>query len=213
MIKGSNKYEKLAESLKGFETIETLCERLKINRAKAIYVIHRLRKLGYIKTFYGAGKMRTYRISLENKQKGITYTKIINKFSPIQIVAWNPYYFHGKMPSYEETLIYAIKQRDIRYIIASLALFRKIKDWGLLYNLAKKEDLVNEVVALYEVARRAVRKVRKMPKRFINLARKNTKRFRYIIRHFSSDDFKDIEKKWKIYIPLNIADLEDYKRW
>ena len=34
-----------------------------------------------------------------------------------------------------------------------------------------------------------------------------------MIEHFSSDDFKDIEKKWKIYIPLNIADLEDYKRW
>ena len=55
MIKGSNKYEKIAESLYGLYTLETLAERLKINKVKAVYVIHRLRKLGLVKTIYGAG--------------------------------------------------------------------------------------------------------------------------------------------------------------
>jgi hypothetical protein len=40
---------------------------------------------------------------------------------------------------------------------------------------------------------------------------KNTQ-FHYIVDHISSDDFKDIEKKWKIYIPLNRADIEEYTR-
>ncbi|PIN90568.1 hypothetical protein COU60_01375 [Candidatus Pacearchaeota archaeon CG10_big_fil_rev_8_21_14_0_10_34_76] len=217
MIKGTNKYEKLAETLEGFYTIETLEDRLKINRSKAIYVIHRLRKLGYVKTSYGAGKKRLYNISLRNKQKGISYTQWINGASPTAsyaiVASPNDYYVHDRTPSYEESLIYAIKQKDVRYLIASLILFRKISDWSLLYNLAKKENLVSEVVALYEVARRIVKKIKKMPKRFLNLAqKKKIKKFHYIVDHISSDDFKDIENKWKVYIPLNRADLEEYTR-
>ena len=216
MIKGTNKYEKLAESLQGIYTLETLADRLKIDRSKAIYVIHRLRKLGFVKTNYVAGKKRLYNISLRNKQKGISYTAKINEASSnyaIQVVPSYPYYVHDRAPSFEEVLIYAIKQKDVRYIIASLALFRKISDWSLLYKLAKKEDLIREVAALYEIARRTVRKVRRMPKRFSHLAqKKKTNKFRYIINHLSSDDFEDIEKKWKVYIPLNRADLEEYSK-
>jgi DNA-binding MarR family transcriptional regulator len=213
MIKGSNKYKMIAEMLEGFYTIETLCKRLKINRTKAIYIIHRLRKLGFVRTIYGSEKRRLYYISLKNKQKGISYTERINEISPIQLSSSNPYYIHGRIPSYEETLIYAVKQKDIRYLIASLILFRKISNWSLLYNLAKKEDLVIQIVVLYEVARKVVGKVRKMPKRFFSLARKRKdQHFTYIIKPFSSDDFKDIEKKWKIYIPLNLADLENYRK-
>ncbi|PIN88466.1 hypothetical protein COU61_04800 [Candidatus Pacearchaeota archaeon CG10_big_fil_rev_8_21_14_0_10_35_13] len=120
---------------------------------------------------------------------------------------------YGRIPSYEETLIHAIKQRDVRYLIASLILFRKITNWSLLYKLAKKENLVKEIAALYEVARRTIRKVRRIPKRFLHLAQKNkTKKFSYIINHLSSDDYKDIEKKWKVHIPLNHEDLEEYTK-
>lgn len=217
MIKGSNKYEKLAESVQGFYTLKTLGDRLKIDKSRAIYVIHRLRKLGYVKTSYGAGKKRIYYISLKNKQKGISYTDKINEVahsaSYALVVPSDAYYVHGRMPSYEEALIYAIKKRDVRYIIASLALFRRISDWSLLYNLAKKENLTREVAALYEVARRFVKKVRRMPKRFLHLAqKKRDSPFVYIREPISSDDFKDIERKWKIYIPLNASDLEEYKK-
>lgn len=219
MIKGSNKYEKLAELLQGFYTIETLAERLKIDRAKAIYVIHRLRKLGYVKTVYGAERKRTYYISLKNKQKAITLTEKINNASPSLsasyaiVVPSDAYHIHGRDPSYEEALIYAIKRRSVRYIIAGLVLFRRISDWSLLYKLAKKEKLIVEVAALYDVARKVVNKVRRMPKRFLSLAKKRkTKRFSYIIKPLSSEDFKDIEKKWHVYIPLNYADLEEYKK-
>ena len=217
MIKGSNKYEKLAELLQGIYTIKSFADRLKIDRAKAIYVIYRLRKLGFVKTSYGAGNNRIYYVSLRNKLKGVSYTEKINEASPLasyaMVVPSNAYYIHGRVPSYEEALIYAIKQRSVRYIILSLFLFRKISDWNLLYQLAKKEDLVREVVALYETARIIVRKIKRMPKRFINLAKKiKSKNFTYIVRGISSDDFKDVENKWKIYIPLNRADLEEYTR-
>src|SRR3989344_8608161 len=216
MIKGSNKYEKLAESLQGIYSIETLVDRLKISRTKAIYIIHRLRKIGLVKTSYEAGKKRLYSISLRNKQKGISYTEKINEILPsasYAIASSDPYYVHDRTPSYEEALIYALKQKDVRYIIASLALFRKISDWNLLYKLSKKEGLTKKVAALYEIARKAVRKVRRMPKRFLHLAQKEkAARFSYIIDRLSSDDFKDIERRWKIYIPLNRADLEEYNR-
>ena len=215
MIKGTNKYEKLAESLQGIYTLETFADRLKIDKSKATYVIHRLRKLGFVKTSYSAGKKRLYDISLRNKQKGISYAERISSISPSAsyaiVVPADAYYVHDRMPSYEEALIYAIKQRDVRYLIASLILFRKISNWSLLYSLAKKESLVREVVALYEIARRIVKKVKRMPKRFLNLAqKKKTNQFHYIVYHLSSDDFKDIEKRWKVYIPLNRADLEEY---
>jgi len=216
MIKGSNKYEKLGESLQGIYTLETLADRLKVDKTKVIYIIHRLRKLGFVKTSYSTGKRRLYSISLRNKQRGVSYTEKINdaSISPaLKVTSFNPYYVHGRTPTYEEALIYAIKQRDVRYIIASLALFRKISDWSHLYKLAKKERLIREVVALYEIARKVVRKVKKMPRRFINQARKTkTNNFHYIVKHITSDDFKDTEKKWKVYIPLNFSDLEEYRR-
>ena len=216
MIKGTNKYEKLAESLYGIYTLETFADRLKITPAKAIYVIHRLRKLGFVKTSYGAGNNRVYSISLRNKHNGISYTEVINKVAPnagVMISSSEPYYVHERVPTYEEALIYAINQRSVRYIIASLGLFRKISNWGMLYKLAKENSLVREVASLYEIAKKTVKKVRSMPKRFLHLAQKiKTKDFNYIIDGISSDDFKDIERKWKVYIPLNYSDLEEYSR-
>ena len=93
-----------------------------------------------------------------------------------------------------------------------MGLFKKINNWNLLYNLAKKENLEREVGALYDVARLVI-KTRKMPKRFLNLSlpEKNDK-YKYLKEGFKSASFQNIEKKWKVYIPLNIGDLEEYPR-
>lgn len=206
------KHEKLAEDLEGLQTVESIKNRFGIDRARAIYLIHRLREKGYVKTFYLNNKKRMYSISILNQQKGISYTEFINKSSPIKLAEFNFYFVHGREPSPEEALIYALKRKTIRYVIASLSLFRKIKDWHFLYKLAKKENLVRQIAALYEVARLYVKKIRRIPKRFYNLARpKKGDSYLYIIERFSSDDFKDIEKKWRVYIPLNRADLREYK--
>jgi hypothetical protein len=103
-----------------------------------------------------------------------------------------------------------LKKKEIRPILASLALFKKIKNWPLLYKLAKKENLQRQVGALYDLARK-IMKTRKMKKRFRNLSLpKKTDKFQHIISGLKSKDFQEIEKIWKVYIPFNKIDLEDY---
>ena len=187
---------------------------LSISREKAIYYVYRLRKKGYLKT-KRQGNKRVYYISFENKLGGTSYYDIINKHSPIKISGAEIYKIYGKEPSLEETLVYAVKTKSLRTILASLSLFRKIHNWAKLYNLSKKNHIERQVGALYDLTRRIMR-TRKMTKRFLNhsLPKKKDK-YVYIINNLSSDDFKEVEKKWKVYLPFNNADLEDYhdKYW
>jgi len=45
----------------------------------------------------------------------------------------------------------------------------------------------------------------------LSLPEKNDK-YKYLKEGFKSASFQNIEKKWKVYIPLNIGDLEEYPR-
>jgi len=197
--------------LSGIQTIESVMDILNVNKKKAIYYIHRLRKQGYIKTRRQSNNRRVYNISLENRLGGKSYYEIINQHSPIKIAAPVIYKIYGKEPSLEETLVYAIKTKSFRTILASLALFKKINNWVELYALAKENHMERQVGALYDVAHRIMR-VRKMTKRFRNnsLPKKEVK-FGYVITELKSKDFKEIEEIWKIYLPFNMKDLEEYK--
>ena len=201
------KTKELLQKLEGIQTIETVMGALNINREKAIYYIYRLRKEGYVKTKYLSNKKRVYNISFENRLKGTSYYEIINKYSPVKISTPKTYMMYGKEPSLEETIIYAIKTQSFRTILASLALFRKIDDWSNLYQLAKKNHIERQVGALYDVARK-IMLTRRMTKRFRNsaLPKKDIK-WRYIVTNLKSDDFKNIQKIWKIYIPFNEKNL------
>ena len=209
------RYDNIINAIEGTGTIEDVQEKLKIDRAKAIYLLHRLRRLGYIKTKYLPNKKRIYSISPLNKLDGIGYLESFNNNMPnasLRISDKEDYFVHGRKIRAEDELIYALKKGTVRYVISSLFLFRKIEDWSYLYRLAKKEDLTRQISALYEVARIFIKKVRKMSKRFRRLTtpKKNDK-YLFVIKGFNSDDFEEIEKKWKVYIPLNRADLEEYK--
>lgn len=204
---------KLAQSIEGLNTIETLERDLHVNRARAIYLLYTLRKSGFVITKRNSTGKRLYYVSPKYALGGTSYLDILNKNTPIKMISSQVHRIYGEEPSIEETLVYFISKKDIRYLISSLALFRKIKNWHKLYYLAKSKNLLREVGALYDVAREVISKVRKMPKRFLNnsLPKKRIP-YRYIVDKFKSLDFKDIEQKWKIYIPLSIADLEEYKR-
>lgn len=202
----------LARKLGGIVTIEMIQERLGIDRARAIYLIYKLRKEGFVKTSYGGEKRRVYHISPLYAWKGTSYIDIINKYSPVGLATFEIHEIYGRIPSIEETLIYAITKKSIRYYIACLALFRQVRDWSELYRLAKEKGIVREVAALYDVSRFVVPKVRKMPMRFKNLATpKKTDKYKYLVNGFSSDSFQEIEKKWKVYISLNSSDLDEYR--
>ena len=202
----------IADQLKGFQSVEDIQELLRVNRTRAIYLMYQLRKHGFVKTRRTSKGKRYYYIGFENAIGGTSYLETLNKYAPTPLGSFGTHKIYGKAISVEETLIYALKREDIRHIIALLALFKHIKDWSLLYNLAKKEGLVREVCALYDLARKVVKKVRKMPKRFKNLGtpKKNDK-YKYIVDLFSSNDFKEIERKWRIYLPLNLRDVAEYR--
>jgi hypothetical protein len=142
--------------------------------------------------------------------QGSSYYEIINRYSPIKIVAPRIYKIYGKEPSFEETLVYAIKTKSLRTILAALALFNKIEDWSRLYRLAKKNHVERQVGALYDLSRNIIR-TRKMTKRFRNNALpKKSYTSQYTIPGLRSRDFQKIEKTWKIYLPFNRSDLEAY---
>ncbi len=206
------KTQELLKNVKGIHTIESVKRTLNVDLVKAIYYIHRLRKMGYVKTRYTPEKKRVYYISFDNKLGGKSYIDVINEYAPLKLVQSDVYKIYGREITVEEAIIYAIKQKRVRFIIACLSLFKKIKNWSALYKLAKNEDCVREVAALYDVARLYIPKIPRMPERFRNLAKpKKTDKYKYIIKRFDSKHFKELEKKWKVYIPLNKGDLEEYR--
>ena len=201
----------LLQKLAGIQTIESIMDILNVDKRMAIYYIHSLRKKGYVKTRRQSNNRRVYNISLDNKLGGKSYYDIINKYSPIKISTPIIHKIYGKEPSLEETLIYAIKTKSLRTILASLALFKKINAWVELYNFAKENHIERQVGALYDLARHII-KVRRMTNKFRSSALpKKEYKFEHIIPELKSRDFTEIEKVWKIYLPFNKKDLEEYK--
>ena len=201
----------LLQKLAGIQTIESVIDILRINRKMAIYYLQRLRKEGYVKTRRQSNNRRVYNISLDNKLGGKSYYDIINQYSPLKISTPTIYRIYGKEPSLEETLIYAIKTKSLRAILASLALFKKINNWVELYHLAKENHIERQVGALYDLARQII-KVRRMGNKFRSSALpKKEYKFEYIVPELKSRDFTEIEKVWKIYLPFNKKDLEEYQ--
>ena len=106
----------------------------------------------------------------------------------------------------------SLKTKKFRYVLASLALFKKIKNWHELYRLAKKNNLVREIGALYNLTEIIFPKIKKMPKFYANRALpKKIDKFTYIIPPFKSRDYIIMEDRWKVHIPFNKRDLEEYK--
>ena len=206
------KTNELLNKIQGLQTLESIKSTFNINRTRAVYLVHRLRKKGYIKTKYDSNKKRIYYISKANALGGTSYIDMLNKYSPVKLSSSEVYRIYGRPPSIEETLVYAIKTKSLRYISAGLSLFRKIKNWNELYRLAKQEDILREMGALYDLALIKVRKIRRMSRRFRNKAMpKRNDRYLYIIDKLKSDDYSKIEERWKVYLPFNHKDLEDYK--
>jgi DNA-binding Lrp family transcriptional regulator len=203
----------LINNIRGVQTLESIKSKLGITAKKAVYFVYRLRKKGYVKTRYDSTKKRIYYISLENVLGGTSYVDIMNKYSPIKLSSAEVYKIYGRDVSIEETIVYAVKTRKLRYILASLALFKKINNWNELFRLAKQNNLLREVGALYDLSTKIIHKIKKMDKKFrYHALPKANEPHKYIIPDLRSSDYKNIETVWKIYIPFNAADLVDYSR-
>lgn len=203
---------KIVEKLEGIHMIESVASTLKMKKSTAIKVISLVRKEGYVKTKQTSKKKRVYYISRLNKIGGKSYYDILNEHSPVKLSESEVYKVYGREPSLEETLIYAIKTKNIRVILSALALFKHIHNWSLLYELAKKNQAERKVGVLYDLARKYMR-TRRMNKVFRrNVLPKKESKYSYIIEGLQSKDFKEIEETWKVYVPFNASDLENYKK-
>ena len=183
---------------------------MNIGKKRAIYYLYRLRKEGYVKTKRLKNHKRLYSISIENKLGGKSYEDVINAYSPLKIATSSMHVLYGKEITPEEALIYALQTKSLRIILASLALFKKIKNWKELYRRSKEFHLERKIGALHGLVKNIMR-VRKMPKRFKNLTLPQKKeKYVYILQGLKSNDFTDIERLWKVYLPFNKGDVEEY---
>ncbi len=205
------KIEELIRKTEGVQTMSSIMALLKVNKKKATYLVYRLRKQGYVKTKRLKEGIRVYDIAFENKLKGFSYYEMINKISPIKISAPSIYRVYGKQPTYEEVLIFAIKTKSLRTILAALVLFKKIDNWTELYHLGKINHIERQIGALYDLTRKIVR-TRRMSKQFRNNALPKRKYpYAFLVDGIKSKDFKKIEKQWRIHIPFNKTDLRVYR--
>lgn len=198
--------EELLHTLEGLHTIETVAETLHINKQSALNLLAKLKKEQYV-TVQGAGKQkRLYKITMRKQLPRVPgMFDLINKYSPhMKLNPWYDHQVHG-IYTIEDALIDGIQTESFRVILASLHLFRHIKNWPKLYQLAKQKDCWQKVGALYDLARLYF-KVKCMPKNYKN---KKEKWSWKILTQLRKKNFPSIAQKWKIYIPFNEQDLQE----
>ena len=207
-------FYKIARKLEGLQTLDSIINKLNISRRTAINYVSLLRKKGFLKNYAGGRKKRIYLIK-SIKKKEIGYPdiyEIINKYSRIGLITRTNYRRHDKKLIIEEVIIEAIKTKEYRTILASLDLFRKIKDWSFLGKLAVNEGIGRKVGALYDVAR-TILKTKRIDLRTKKALLRSKIKDKYIIPNLRGKlkNFSDIEEEWRVYIPFNKADLDRYK--
>lgn len=149
----------------GVYTIEKFSEDMKLSRQSAINLLSKLRKKGFVKVEGGGHQKRIYKISKTPKKNTNGFYDIVNKYSPEKLHPNFEHYVVGKY-TVENAIIDGIKIGGIRTKEATMHLFRHVNNWTLLFNLAKKHKLENQVIELYEKSIKKV-KCRKMPRRYL----------------------------------------------
>ncbi len=205
-------WREIAKRAEGLHTIESFCSVMNINENTGITYIHELKNRGFVETMRGKGGKRLYDITpLKLKPIGFKgFFDILNENSRLKIQKPFEHKVYGKKLTIEEVIIKAIKTQDLRIILASLELFKKINNWSFLYKLAKKDKLERQIGALYTLSKKYFR-VKKIDGRILRKMKEAPIHKKYIIPKMKTKDFKEIEKEWGVYIPFNKSDLEKLK--
>ena len=202
----------IAKKIEGLQTADSLAKNLNIGKRTAINYVSKLRKSGFIETIYGKRGIRMYRISpirrIKTGYPGLY--EFLNENSKIKI--YPPYVnrIYDHKPTAEEMIVKAVQTGDFRTVLASLNLFSKIKNWALLGEISKKENIGRKIGALYDAARLVIR-VRRMDERTRKSLLKSRIGSEFIIQNARTKDLKYIESAWNVHLPFNRADLEAYK--
>ena len=214
MKKNDVKLFEIAKKLRGLQTVSTISKIFNVKKRTAINYTWKLRKAGYLTSTGGGKNIKLYRISplKFKKREGYSLYGLVNKHSRVKLNTAEDYIIHSKKePPPEEILVRAIASKEFRLMLASFELFNKIKSWSRLKKLSEKYHVGRNVGALYDVTKRFIR-VKRMDERTRKaLLKSNGKKFLFY--RVKSKSFRDIEKKWKVFIPLNKQDMEIYKEW
>jgi len=205
-------WREIAKRTEGLHTLDSFSRALGIRRGTAVLYIHDLRAAGFVKTMRGARGKRIYEISplwlREIGSPGIFDT--LNENSPLKLREPFEHRVYGRILSPEEAIVRALGTKDHRVILVSLEMFRKIRDFSLLYRLARREGLERQAGALYALCRRYFR-VRRMDGRIMRRMKTSSAhsaKEKYIIEGMRSSDFTDIEKEWGVFVPFNKSDMK-----
>lgn len=210
-VKEDAKFEKMARELNGLNTVSSVCKKLGIQKKTAINYIYEMKKRGFVKASRGSGKIRMYSISPARK-KELGYPglyDIINEHSPLKITSPFNHRVYEEM-TVEEAIVRALETKDFMVILASLALFRHVRNWPRLYGFAKEKDVRRQVGALYDLSRK-VMKAKRMDRRIENNLLAARQKDKFIVPGISAKDFPEISRKWNICVPFTKGDIKRFK--
>ena len=183
-----------AKKLEGLQTVDSIAVNLNIGRRTAINYVWKLKKNGFVETVYGKRKIRMYKIS-PIKQIKTGYPglyEFLNQNSKIKIYPPYANRIYDHKPTAEEMIVRAVQTGDFRTVLSALNLFNNIKDWALLSELAKKENVGRKIGALYDAARTIMR-VRRMDERARKSLLKSEVDGKFIIKNARTKDLNHIE--------------------
>lgn len=148
----------------GKYTVETVARERGIQRQSAINLLSRLKKKGLVSTSGGGRQKRIYTITKKPREKTNGFYDLVNKYSPEKLV---PKFEHRTYGNYtvEHAIIDGIVIGDARTLEATAYLFKAVKNWKRLFDLAKEKQVTSNVHQLYAQARRMT-KCKTMPKRY-----------------------------------------------
>jgi hypothetical protein len=202
-------WREVAMKREGLYTLKSFSRAGGIKKDTSVLYLHELRKRGFVRTTREKRGKRFYDVRPLSLRKigSMGFYEILNENSPLKIQEPFVHRVYGREMPMEEVIVKALKTRSSRIILASLGLFRKARDWNLLYELAKKESLERHTGALYSLSMRFFR-VRRMDDRILGKMKEAAVKDKFIIPKLKSDDFKDIEEEWGVHIPFNKSDME-----
>ncbi|PIY60683.1 hypothetical protein COY95_00530 [Candidatus Woesearchaeota archaeon CG_4_10_14_0_8_um_filter_47_5] len=149
----------------GKYTAETFAKEHGMRRQSALNKLSKLKKQGFVKVSGGGRQKRIYTLFKTPQKEQNGFYMVVNKYSPMKLHPAFEHYTYGNY-TIEHAIIDGLKIKDIRTRKATYHLFLHIKSWKRLFNLAKKENLVEELYELYNEARENT-KCKRMPKRYV----------------------------------------------
>ncbi len=150
--------------MEGKYTVEIYAKKRHLARQSAINELSKLKKQGYVEVSGGGKQKRIYTIHLLPKRKTNGFYDLVNKYTPEKLQPTFEHYVTGRYTT-EQAIIDGIKIGDVRTLEATMHLFRHVKNWKRLFDLAKKHKVKKNIIILYQKARTVVR-CKTMPARY-----------------------------------------------